>query len=36
MKIIDTSNKKLEKGFFGFWIKNLRVSFLLIMLIIVA
>ncbi|MFK7780244.1 MAG: efflux RND transporter permease subunit [Candidatus Gracilibacteria bacterium] len=28
--------KNLEKGFFGFWIKNLRTSFLLILLVIFA
>ena len=36
MNKIDIANAKLEKWFFWFWIKNVRVSFLLILLIIIA
>ncbi|QFR39107.1 efflux RND transporter permease subunit [Candidatus Gracilibacteria bacterium 28_42_T64] len=33
---IEKINQKIEKGFFGFWVKKFRVSFLAIFLIIVA
>lgn len=36
MKIDNPLNTELEKWFFGFWVRNLRVSFLLLSLIIIA
>ncbi len=36
IKKIKKLTKNLESGFFGFWVKNLKTSFLLIFLIIVA
>lgn len=33
---IDPLNSKLEKWFFGFWVKNMRVSFLFMLLIVIA